>query len=275
MPPTAAVAARHTVTGADYVAQLTARRSDRRARAAFRDLVLRLTKPAATLFDFGCGTGMDARFYAESGFTVRAYDVDEAMCDYFVGHCREFMNEGRIALERGAYRGFLAQRDRVPSVDLVTANFAPLNLVDDLRELFAKFHALTVPSGKVLASVLSPYYLGDLRYRWWWRNLPALVRTGRFSVAGVQAPIVRRRLSDFAAQSLPYFTLQSVFRGLPPRRGFPMRGLELPGRHGAWLHLITCRYMFLLFSRRQTPEPFHGPRGSSSVASRNDARSRA
>jgi len=252
MPQSSAVAARHIVTGAEYVAQLSARRSDRRARAAFQNLVVRLAKPAATLFDFGCGTGMDARFYAESGFTVRAYDVDEAMCDYFVAHCQQQINDGRVTLQRGPYRSFLAQRERVPLVDLVTANFAPLNLVEDLKELFAKFHALTVPSGMVLASVLSPYYVGDLQYRWWWRNLTALIRTGRFSTPGAQAPIVRRRLADFAAQSLPYFTLQSVFRGLPPRRMRPLHASELPGGRGAWLHLTTCRYMFLLFTRQQT-----------------------
>jgi hypothetical protein len=57
-------------------------------------------------------------------------------------------------------------------------------------------------------------------------------------------------LADFAAQCLPYFKLQSVFRGLPPRGARPVRGIELYGSRGAWLHLTTSRYMFLLFTRR-------------------------
>jgi SAM-dependent methyltransferase len=258
MPRSSEPAAGRVVTGAEYVAQLSARRSDACARAAFRDLVLKLAQPGATLFDFGCGTGMDARFYAESGFTVRGYDIDEAMCDFFAAHCQDLMSHGRVTLERARYPDFIEGRDRtLPLADLVTANFAPLNLVGNLQELFAKFHALTAPSGRVLASVLSPYYLGDLRYRWWWRNLPALARTGRFSVAGAQAPIVRRRLADFAAQCLPYFKLQSVFRGLPPRGARPVRGIELHGSRGAWLHLTTSRYMFLLFTRRQAGDAPH------------------
>jgi SAM-dependent methyltransferase len=258
MPPASEPAAGRIVTGAEYVAQLTARRSDRQARAAFRDLVLKLAQPGATLFDFGCGTGMDARFYAESGFTVRGYDIDEAMCDFFAAHCQDLINHGRVMLERARYPDFIQGRDRtLPLADLVTANFAPLNLVGNLPELFAKFHALTAPSGKVLASVLSPYYFGDLRYRWWWRNLPTLARTGRFSVAGAQAPIVRRRLADFAAQCLPYFTLQSVFRGLPPRGTRPVRAIELHGSRGAWRHLTASRYMFLLFTRRQAGDAPH------------------
>jgi SAM-dependent methyltransferase len=241
------------VTGAEYVAQITARESDRRARAAFRDLVLRIAPAGATLFEFGAGTGMDARFYAERGFSVWAYDVDPQMCEFFTAHCREQMATGRVALETGLYRNFLA-RPRPGDgrrVDLVTANFAPLNLIDNLQELFAKFHALTAPGGKVLASVLSPYFLGDARYRWWWRNLPSLAREGRFAVAGSQAPIVRRRLADFAAQSTPYFKLERVFRGLPARRARPAEGIAVGGgTRGAWLRLTTCRFMFLLFARR-------------------------
>ena len=226
------------VTGAEYVQQINARPSDRRARKGFRDLVLSTVRPGATLFDFGCGTGLDARFYAERGFAVRAYDVDRAMCEFFSVHCRDMIEAGRVTLENGAYRDFLTRSHAgVGDVDLVTANFAPLNLIEDLRELFAAFHALTAPNGKVLASVLSPYFLGDLRYRWWWRNLPLLLRDGRYSVAGAQAPIVRRRLADFAAQGAPYFTLEKVFRGSPRRQG---------GSVG----LSTCRFLFLLFARR-------------------------
>jgi SAM-dependent methyltransferase len=247
--------ARHIVTGAEYVEQINTLESDRRARAAFRDLVLSIVWPGATLFDFGCGTGLDACFYAERGFTVRAYDVDRAMCEFFTAHCRGMIEAGHVKLESGAYRDFLT-RNRAASgedgVDLVTSNFAPLNLIDNLRELFATFHALTAPKGKVLASVLSPYFIGDFRYRWWWRNLPRLLRDGRYSVAGAQAPIVRRRLADFAAQSAPYFTLERVFRGLPERHLQVAGGIERSGgSRGASLGLSTCRFMFLLFARRE------------------------
>lgn len=247
--------ARHIVTGAEYVEQINALASDRRARAAFRDLVHSIARPGATLFDFGCGTGLDARFYAERGFRVRAYDVDPAMCAFFSAHCRDMIEAGQVKLESDTYRDFLTRNRAVSGadgVDLVTSNFAPLNLIDNLRELFATFHALTAPKGKVLASVLSPYFLGDLQYRWWWRNLPRLLRDGRYSVAGAQAPIVRRLPADFAAQSAPYFTLERVLRGLPERHLQVAGGLQRRGGgRGASLGLSTCRFMFLLFARRE------------------------
>lgn len=244
-------------TGAEYVGAITALQSDCRARSAFQDLVLRIASPGAALFDFGAGPGIDARFYAERGFTVGAYDVDPGMCEYFSVHCREFIQAGKIALDGGTYRDFLARRTAGDGrgVELVTANFAPLNLIADLRDLFAKFHAITAPNGKVLASVLSPYFIGDLKYGWWWRNSLRLWRAGHFSVQGAQAPVVRRRLADFAGQSAPYFALTRVFPGLPPYRGRHADGVDVSRdvRH-AWLRLTTCRFMFLLFEKRDCRE---------------------
>jgi SAM-dependent methyltransferase len=240
-------------TGSEYVEAITALESDRRTRSAFQDLVLRIASPGAALFDFGAGPGIDARFYAERGFRVVAYDVDPGMYEYFEMHCREFMESGQVTLETGSYREFLTRKtgDEEGRVELVTSNLAPLNLIGDLDALFAKFHDLTAPNGKVLASVLSPYFIGDLKYGWWWRNSLRLWRDGHFSLEGAQAPIVRRRLADFAGRSAPYFALKRVFPGLPPawaRRG---NGIAVSGGAGpAWLRLTACRFMFLLFEKR-------------------------
>jgi SAM-dependent methyltransferase len=238
-------------TGARYVEALSALPSDRLARAAFQNLVLRLVRPGAALFDFGAGPGIDARFYAERGFRVGAYDVDPEMCEYFSVHCAPLIQAGQIALHTGTYPDFLASQ--TSRVDLVTSNFAPLNLIEDLRGLFLKFHTLTAPDGKVLASVLSPYLLADLRYRWWWSNCPRLWRDGHFAVPGARGPIVRRSLADFAAQSAPYFSLKRVFRGLPSHRDPDAYGIDMHRRgSSAWLKLTNCRFMFLLFEKRST-----------------------
>ena len=245
-------AAPEVVTGVEYVKQITALESDRRARSAFQTLVLSIAPPGGTLFDFGAGTGMDARFYAEHGLTVAAYDVDPNMCEYFSEYCRDIIEAGRVTLDCGSYREFLARKspDDGRGVDLVTSNFAPLNLIGDLPELFAKFHALTGPDGKVLVSVLSPYFVGDMRYGWWWRNAFRLRREGHYSVQGSQAPIVRRRLAEFAAHSAPYFTLKRVFPGLPPIWARNSSGIDASGgARYAWLCTIRSLFMFLLFEK--------------------------
>jgi SAM-dependent methyltransferase len=232
-----------TVTGADYLAAMSVRASDRRARAAFQSLALDVAGPAATVFDFGAGPGIDARFYAEHGLRVTAYDIDPGMSAFFADYCRDFIRDGRVELHIGSYQDFLARpsfwRERF---NLVTANFAPLNLVTDLRELFACFAAMTRPDGGVLASVLNPYYLGDLRYRWWWGNAYRLIRHGRYSLPGAQGMIVRRTLDDLSRQCAPHFVLHDVYA---------MGGCAAPNLRGlAGLRLTASRFIFLMFRKR-------------------------
>lgn len=214
-------------TGAEYARAIVARESDRRARSAFRELVLRLAPPEGRLFDFGAGAGLDAKYFAERGFAVRAYDNDRRMSEFLAQHCHDLIESGRIEMEKGSYAEFLA-RGRVDErrpVDLVMANFAPLNLIADLPALFARLHTLTVPGGRVVASVLDPYYIGDAKYGWWWRNLPRLWRLGHYAVPAAGGEVVRRTPGDFRAQCAPWFTLERPVR---------LRG---------------CRFLFLVFRR--------------------------
>ena len=238
-------------TGAEYERDITTRESDRRTRLAFQSLALTLATPGSVLFDFGAGTGLDARCFAEHGLRVRTYDTDPRMCAHLATFCGDLIESGQVTIEAGSYAHFLASGAGVaPPAQLITANFAPLNLVQDLPALFAKFHALTVPGGKVLASVLSPYFLGDMRYPWWWRNLPRSWRARQFAVPGAAGNILRRRLAGFSTQCAPHFRLARAFAGSPPARARQMAGIDCT-RDGrtAWLRLTGCRYMFLLFFR--------------------------
>jgi SAM-dependent methyltransferase len=229
------------VTGAEYVGAINARASDRRYRREFQTLALRLTAPGEEVFDFGSGPGIDARFYAEHGRRVAAYDIDPHMSEYLAQHCRDFISSGAVRLQNGGYHDFLASAAPAEGgrAALVTANFAPLNLIDELSVLFAKFAALTTPTGAVLASLLSPYFVGDLRYGWWWRNTPRLLKHGHYAVPGAQALIWRRSLADCARQCVPYFHLEKIFAGTSSRSC----------NRAVLLHLTTCRFMFLLFRK--------------------------
>jgi SAM-dependent methyltransferase len=240
-------------TGAEYVRQITRLEADRRARSAFRDLVLRIAPPPATLFDFGAGPGLDARFFAEHGHTVHAYDANPKMREYFATSCRDLIDAGRITLHSGSYREFLDGKTRSLDglADMVISNFAPLSLVMDLNELFAKLHALTRPNGKVLASVLNPCFIGDMRFPWWWRRVPRLWRDGHYFLPSPEGTVARRRRADFASLSRPYFDLVHVFRGLPDHAAQRSSGLNAaPGGRYAWLHMATSRFIFLLFEKR-------------------------
>jgi SAM-dependent methyltransferase len=243
-----------THTGAVYFKRITASEADRRTRSAFQELVLRIAPPRAVLFDFGAGPGIDSRFFAERAFTVEAYDVDPKMCEFFAAHCRDLIDSGRVTLDRSGYREFLARKSLVSGrpADLVISNFAPLNQIEELPELFAKFHSLTVPTGKLFMSVLTPYFLGDMRFPWWWRIAPRLWRDGHFSMPAGAAPLhTRRLLAEFKALSSPYFTLTRVFPALPPGSKRHANGIDMNrGGRFAWLYVARSRFMFLLFEKR-------------------------
>jgi len=234
-------------TGEEDVDALTSLESDRRARQAFRDLVLRRAVPGGSILDFGAGCGGDAKFYAARGFKVVAYDVDPRICGSFARHCRPEIESGQIHLCQGGYREFVDVHGPTlrlqHEIAVVTANFAPLSLIDDPHELFATLHALTQPRAEFLASVLNPYFIGDLRYAWWWGNRLTYWRQGHFCVAGAATNIFRRSLRNFAVLAAPYFTLEKVMRGLPGAAVAQIRS----SRGAA---LATSRYLFLLFAKR-------------------------
>jgi hypothetical protein len=236
--------------GAAYVAALTARASDRRARDAFRRLVLSIVPPAAALYDFGAGTGLDARFYAESGIGVGMYDADPEMSAHAARHCRDLIDAGKVSLDLGSYPDFLAgtlTADR--RVALVTANFAPLSVISELAPLFARLHALTSRGGELLASVLSPCYVGDLRYRWWWAHAAGLLQAGSFALPGAHGWIIRRTVSEYARRCRPYFELVETYGGSPRVLWRSAGAAPRAWTAGAWWQAARCRYLFLRFRR--------------------------
>jgi SAM-dependent methyltransferase len=232
-------------TGEMYLEAIRARESDRNARRAFLGTVMKVAGPGSHILDFGAGPGMDAKFYAGRGLRVAAYDIEPRMCAAFRRHCAEEIASGQVQLFEGGYREFLERQ--IPeiraryAIDVVTANFAPLSLIDDPQELFGKLYELTRPQAVILASVLNPQFVGDWRYGWWWANRLRYWRDGHFSVRGEDFNVYRRSYENFASLAHPYFTLQATIRGLPDNLA--------PSSSGR-LALLTSRYTFLLFARR-------------------------
>lgn len=226
------------VTGDAYVAALSADASDRIARTAFVELALALTRPRSRIFDFGCGPGQDARVYAARDREVYAHDVDPDMCSSFRRHCASGLAHGSIHL--------VELDGTLPPIDLVTANFAPLNLVPDPAPLFATFAAMLSPGGQLLLSVLNPLHVGDLRYAWWWNGLLPLCLHGRYRVSGSQAPITRWRPPRLAREAGPHFSLVHVYVPQAPRA----RRLRST-RH--WPTAASARFLFLHLSKLPAP----------------------
>lgn len=212
-------AVRGVHTGEQYHEFMLASPRDREVRDRFQRMALALLPVGADILDFGAGTGIDAKVYAANGHPTFVYEPSQAMHECLLRYCHD-------EIARGAVVAVAPPLTR--KVQAVTVNFAVLNHIVDHRSLFEVFARVIDRGGFFLASMLSPWYLGDARYRWWWANMPRLVRSGCYPSPG-ESRIHRFAPRAVACAAAPYFRLERL---IP--RGF---------------RLATDLYMFLLFRR--------------------------
>jgi SAM-dependent methyltransferase len=206
-------------TGEQYHQFIQSSPRDQTVRYQFQKIALDLLPEGADVLDFGAGTGIDARVFATKGHRTFVYEPSQAMRGYLLQHCREEIAGERVV----PLTSPLACK-----VTVVTANFAVLNHFEDHTALFEELSGVVHKGGFVLASMLSPYYLGDVRHGWWRKNLVNLVRHGRYAIAS-ESRIHRFTPQTVAQAAAPHFKLEQV----------TPRGLGL----------ATNLYMFLLFRR--------------------------
>lgn len=69
--------------------------------------------------------------------------------------------------------------------DAIAANFAVLNHVDDLEPVFRTLAPHLRSGGVLVASLLNPRYETDVRWRGWWKLVPASLRSGAITYRGM------------------------------------------------------------------------------------------
>ena len=206
-------------TGAQYHQVILSSTRDRMVRDRFQKMALGLLPEAADVLDFGAGTGIDAKVFAGKGHRTFVYEPSDTMREHLAQHCGNEIAHNRVV----EISSPLACK-----VYGVTANFAVLNHFSDHTALFEQLSRVVHHGGFVLASMLSPYYLGDARYGWWRRNLFNLAWRGHYAIPS-ESRIHRFRPRVVARAAAPYFRLEQ----LTP-----------------WgLGRATDLYMFLLFRR--------------------------
>jgi SAM-dependent methyltransferase len=242
------------VTGAAYVEAMNRDPKDREYRRAFLNLALTLVRSQGSVFDFGSGPGIDAKAYADAGLRVGAYDVNADMVEYFARHCTAEIAAGSVRLNTGTYADFLRSQ-RVPGgtgIDLIVANFAPLNLIDDLPPLFAKFAAMLNSEGKLLVSVLNPFFRELRKSRRWWTRLPHLLWHGRYTkpLHGV-IPVTRWLPGRLAREAAAFFELTAIYAPETALTGQSPRRVTFSAP-GDWTRIAATQFLFLQFHRRTT-----------------------
>lgn len=206
--------------GKTYHEFMLASPRDVTVRSRFQRLVYQYAPPGGTILDFGAGTGIDAKAYAEKAFRVLVHEPCGENRAELLKHCGGELASGDID-----FMDVTAERD----VHVIAANFAVLNLVSDHKALFELFYRLLTNDGVVVANLLNPFYSGDARFRWWRENMVALLHNGSYAVEGTDGPIYR-------------FTPAAISRAAQPA----FRRIAL---HPSGPGLAVSQYMFMVFQK--------------------------
>ena len=199
-----ATASFYDATARRYDADVDGQLANQTLRTAFRKCVSTTTSAGSLILDFGCGTGLDAAWYASRGHKVIAYDVSCGMVGVLRERCATEIAEGRITPIAGGLELLVEELERSGPVAVIAANFAVLNHVRDLHPLIAALSPHLAEDGVIVASVLNPFYVRDMMRAWWWRGLPASIWTGAIKVVG-EVTTYRHFMHRVRTMASPHF----------------------------------------------------------------------
>jgi ubiquinone/menaquinone biosynthesis C-methylase UbiE len=141
-------------------------------RRRVRDHILRYVKAGGQLLELNSGTGEDALFFAEKGFSVHATDISVGMQAELRKKVVDNGLEAHISQETCSF----TQLDRLENkgpYDLIYSNFAGLNCTGVLGKVLSSFAGLLKDDGMITLVVLPKFCL--------WETL--LIFKGKFKTA--------------------------------------------------------------------------------------------
>jgi len=130
------------------------------------------TFPAGSrLLDLGCGTGIDAAYLADRGYSVMATDWSPAM----VERTRARLTEHRLEKQASARVLGIHELDQLSGeqFDGIYSDLGPLNCAPDLAATARACAALLRPGGRIVASVIGrvcPWEVGYYAAHRDWRR---------------------------------------------------------------------------------------------------------
>ncbi len=145
-----------------------------RFRAQMRSAVLEAAPPGSKLLDLGCGTGLDAEFFAKRGYRVVAVDWSAAMAARTIRRLAEAGLTSRVEVRQlGAH-----ELEQLPGrvFDAAYSDLGPLNCVPNLAETARQLARLMHPCGKLVVSVigrLCPWELAFFAAKGRWQRATA------------------------------------------------------------------------------------------------------
>jgi ubiquinone/menaquinone biosynthesis C-methylase UbiE len=130
-------------------------------RQRVRDHILKYTKQGNSMLELNCGSGEDAVFFAEKGFTVHATDISAGMLDIVKKKIDGGFHENKISVEQCSFTE-LEFLKLEKTFDYVYSNFGGLNCTGELEKVLNSFDSLTKPGGVITLVIISKFCLWEI-----------------------------------------------------------------------------------------------------------------
>jgi len=116
--------------------------------------VLQYLRPNDKILELNSGTGIDAEFFAEKGFSVHCTDLSDGMVEQMKRKFSSGRFSDKITIQQCSYTELNKIGDK--KFDFIFSNFGGLNCIPDLRESTKFYPTLLNKNGRVCLVILPP-----------------------------------------------------------------------------------------------------------------------
>lgn len=115
---------------------------------------LKFLRPNDKILELNSGTGIDAQFFAEKGFTVHCTDLSDGMIEQMKNKFSSGKFSDKISFQQCSF----TELDKISNrkFDFIFSNFGGLNCIADLKEVTRFFPSLLNKNGRVCLVILPP-----------------------------------------------------------------------------------------------------------------------
>ncbi|MBL8090303.1 MAG: class I SAM-dependent methyltransferase [Anaerolineales bacterium] len=142
-----------------------------RMRKRVYDFVTARIPKNARILDLACGTGTDAVWFAQHGYSVYGVDISGEMLARAEKKAKELNLEDRLTFEQMSYTDL--KNKAIEPFDLTFSNFGGLNCVSDISLVAENVRPLLKPNARVIWAIMPPFCL--------WET--AMLLRGKFKLA--------------------------------------------------------------------------------------------
>lgn len=172
-------------------------------RRQVRKHALKYLRPNDKILELNSGTGLDAEFFAQKGFSVHCTDLSDGMIEQMKKKFSTGEFSDKITIQQYSFTELYKIENR--KFDFIFSNFGGLNCIPDLRKSTKYFPSLLNKNGRVCLVILPPVCPWELIHLFRGKIKFAF---RRFNKGGTMANVEGVKFKTY------YFSAQNVMRSL-------------------------------------------------------------